>query len=55
VAVSIESALALAFAWALAVVFAIVTTQWQPRHTHPLAARCRCVECVVRRARRIGG
>jgi hypothetical protein len=52
---SLEVAVGLAFAWSLVVAIAIVATQWQPRHTHPSSAQCRCIECVVRRTRHLHG
>src|SRR5207249_11487769 len=48
---SSEAAFWLALAWTAIVVMAIVSAAWRPRHTHPMPARCECVECVVRRTR----
>jgi hypothetical protein len=46
-----ESAFWLAFAWTAILLMGLVATQWQPRHTHPKPAECRCVECAIRRVR----
>jgi hypothetical protein len=46
-----EAAFWLAIAWTAIIVMAIVSTMWRPRHTHPIPAQCRCVECVIGRAR----
>jgi hypothetical protein len=46
-----EAAFWIAFAWATIVVMGIVAAAWEPRHTHPSPAECRCVECVIHRVR----
>jgi len=47
-----EAAFWLALAWVAIVIMAVISTMWRPRHTHPTAAQCQCVDCVIRRAGR---